>query len=67
MDIAKSDAERREVEEESRRRAETAQMQANARIKSGQFEAEEKMQIARAQMVKQQDIAEKVVPAQIEK
>ena len=36
-------------------------------IASGQFEAEEKMQIARAQMVKQQDIAEKVVPAQIEK
>ena len=67
MDIAKSDAERREVEEESRRRAETAHMQANARIKSGQFEAEEKMQVTRAQMIKQQEIAERVVPAEIEK
>lgn len=67
MDIARSDAERREVEEESRRRAQAAQLQADARIQSSKFEAEEDMQIKRAAMVKQQEIAERVVPAEVAK
>jgi flotillin len=67
MDVAKSDAGRREVEEESRRRQEAAQVQANARIKSAQFEAEEDMQIKKAAMVRQQEIAAKIVPAEITK
>ncbi len=67
MEIAKSNADRNEVEEESRRRAEGAKLQADARIKESAYEAEEQMQIKRASMVKQQEIAEKVVPAEITK
>ena len=67
MDMARSDAEKKEVEEESRRRSQTAKLQADARIQASAYEAEEEMQIKRASMVKQQEIAEKVVPAEIAK
>ncbi len=67
MDIAKSDAERKEVEEESRRRAESAQKQADAKILAASYEAEKEMQIKRGEMVKEQEVADKIVPAKISK
>lgn len=67
MSIAQSNANRREVEEESRRRAESAAKQADAKILSAAYEAEKLMQIKRAEMINEQETAEKVVPAKVEK
>ncbi|MFC1856626.1 flotillin family protein [Thermodesulfobacteriota bacterium] len=67
MEIAKSDAQKKEVEQESRRRAEVAQKQADAKILGAAYDAEKEMQIKRAVMVKEQEIAEKIVPAKIKK
>jgi flotillin len=67
IDIAKSDATRSEQEAEAFRRAETAKKVADAQIQKAHYEAEQVAQSARAEMEKERQRAEIIVPAEISK
>jgi flotillin len=67
IEIAQSDAIRAEQEAEAFRRAEAARKVADAQIEKAHYDAEKIAQAARAEMVKEKQRAEIVVPAEISK
>jgi flotillin len=67
IEIAKSDATRSEQEAEAFRRAEAARRVAEAQIEKAHYDAEKIAQAARAEMVKEKQRAEVIVPAEISK
>lgn len=67
IEIAKSNALRIEQEAEAYRKAEAAKKIADAQIEKAQFEAEQAAQFSRAEMEKERQRAEIIVPATIHK
>ncbi|UDQ97861.1 SPFH domain-containing protein [Lentisphaerota bacterium WC36G] len=67
IEIAKSNAKLKEEQADAFRRAEAAQRIADAKIEQAHYEAEKVAQTARAAMVEEQQKAEVIVPAEIEK
>jgi flotillin len=67
IEIAKSDATRSEQEADAFRRAEAAKRVAEAQIEKAHYDAEKVAQAARAEMVKEKQRAEVIVPAEIDK
>ena len=67
IEIAKSNASRSEEEAEAFRRAEAARQIASAQIEKAKFEAETEAQRSRAAMEKERQVADVIVPAQIQK
>lgn len=67
IEIAQSDATRSEQEAEAFRRAEAARRVADAQIEKAHYDAEKVAQAARAEMVKEKQRAEVIVPAEIDK
>ena len=67
IEIAQSDAIRAEQEAEAFRRSEAAKRVAEAQIEKAHYDAEKIAQAARAEMVKEKQRAEIIVPAEINK
>ena len=67
IEIAQSNANRREAEAEAYRRAEAANQVAQAQIEKARFDAEAEAQKSRADMETQRQRAEVIVPAEIAK
>ena len=67
IEIAQSDAIRAEQEAEAFRRSEAAKRVAEAQIEKAHYDAEKIAQAARAEMVKEKQRAEIIVPAEIDK
>ncbi len=67
IEIAQSDAIRAEQEAEAFRRSEAAKRVADAQIEKAHYDAEKIAQAARAEMVKEKQRAEVIVPAEINK
>lgn len=67
IEIAQSDAIRAEKEAEAFRRSEAAKRVAEAQIEKAHYDAEKIAQAARAEMVKEKQRAEVIVPAEINK
>ena len=67
IEIAQSDATRAEQEAEAFRRSEAARRVAEAQIEKAHYDAEKIAQGARAEMVKEKQRAEVIVPAEIDK
>ena len=67
IEIAKSNAKLKEEQADAFRRAEAAKRVADAKIEQAHYEAEKVAQTARAAMVEEQQKAEVIVPAEIEK
>ena len=67
IEIAQSDATRAEQEADAFRRSEAAKRIAEAQIQKAHFDAEKVAQAARAEMVKEEQRAEIIVPAEISK